>query len=119
MRFGKTSLKNLSSGVDPRLVIFATAVLVELPEFDITVTSGRRTLEEQKKLVERGVSKTLKSKHIEGLAIDFQPHNHAQLTTEGWIRFCKKAQKIADRLGFPIKNGGLMWGWDYYHWEIK
>ena len=111
-------MRNLTSGVDERLIIFATAVLLELYEHDITVTSGKRSLQEQRILVEKGVSKTLNSKHLTGKAIDFQPKNHATMNTEQWVDFCTKAQKIADRLGFPITNLGLKHGWDYYHWEL-
>ena len=57
-------------GVDPRLVKVAELALQRSP-FDFGITCGLRTLEEQKELVAKGASKTMKSKHLEGRAIDF------------------------------------------------
>lgn len=39
----------------------------------IKIVEGLRTLERQKQLVAKGASKTLRSKHIQGLAVDFAP----------------------------------------------
>lgn len=58
--FSQRSLNNLKK-VHPDLVRLHEAVL---PLFDHTVTDGVRSLEEQKKNVEKGVSKTLDSKHL-------------------------------------------------------
>lgn len=58
--FGTRSLANLKK-VHPDLVRLHEAVL---PIFDHSVTDGARSLEEQKKNVEKGVSKTLESKHL-------------------------------------------------------
>lgn len=37
---------------------------------DFAVVEGRRTLERQKELVAKGASKTMKSKHLDGMAVD-------------------------------------------------
>lgn len=73
--FGQRSLNNLKK-VHPDLVRVHDAVL---PIFDHTVTDGVRSLDEQKKNVEKGVSKTLDSKHLpqpDGFshATDSQPY---------------------------------------------
>ena len=57
-------------GVDPRLVKIAELALQRSP-FDFGITEGVRTLEQQKKYVADGKSQTMKSKHLEGRAIDF------------------------------------------------
>ena len=69
-KLGKRSLSRLE-GVDPRLVTLCHAVV---KDFDITVIEGKRDLETQKKYVKEGKSKTLKSKHLEGRAIDIAPY---------------------------------------------
>lgn len=43
---------------------------IELTRVDFGITEGLRTLERQKELVEQRRSQTLKSKHLEGLAVD-------------------------------------------------
>lgn len=68
--FGARSLANLKK-VHPDLVRLHEAVL---PIFDHSITDGARSLEEQKKNVEKGVSKTLDSKHI------IQPDGFAHAT---------------------------------------
>ncbi len=68
--FGKKSLKALSE-VDPKLQQLAHEAIKIV---DFTVIEGKRTLERQKELVAEGKSKTLKSKHLEGKAIDVAPY---------------------------------------------
>ena len=60
-------------GVDERLVkIVARAI--QITDTDFGVIQGLRTEEEQKALVEKGASKTMKSKHLEGLAVDLMAY---------------------------------------------
>lgn len=58
--FSAKSRANLE-GVHPDLVRLHEAVLAI---FDHSITDGKRTLDEQRKNVEKGVSKTLDSKHL-------------------------------------------------------
>lgn len=72
--FGAASRANLV-GVNSRLVNVANKVI---QVWDCSVTDGTRTVEEQRKNVARGVSKTMDSKHIiqadgTGHAIDIVP----------------------------------------------
>ena len=52
----------------------------------IVITYGLRTLEEQKKLLEKGLSKTLKSKHLIGNAIDiaFEKNGKIDWSDKKW-----------------------------------
>ena len=56
-------------GVDPNLIQVVKKA-IELTRVDFGVIEGVRTLETQKKYVEAGKSQTLKSKHLEGRAVD-------------------------------------------------
>jgi len=59
--------------VDKRLIdVVKTAIQVTTVDFG--VIQGIRTVEEQKILVEKGASRTMKSKHIEGLAVDLMAY---------------------------------------------
>lgn len=67
-RFSKRSLNNLV-GVKPEL-IEVTKTALELSSIDFGITCGVRTVAEQRQLVARGASQTMKSKHITGDAVD-------------------------------------------------
>ena len=56
-------------GIEPELVGVVTRA-IELTKVDFGVTCGLRSKEEQRKLVESGASQTMKSKHLEGRAVD-------------------------------------------------
>ena len=62
------SLKNLE-GVHEDLILVVHRA-AEITNIDFIVTEGLRTLEKQKKLFEKGASKTMKSRHLTGHAID-------------------------------------------------
>ena len=47
---------------------------IELTKVDFGVIEGIRTVERQKELVAKGASKTTKSKHIEGRAVDLMAY---------------------------------------------
>ena len=73
--FGAASRAN-QQGVEPRLVKVSNSVVAA---WDCSITDGVRTLEEQRKNVAKGVSKTMDSKHLiqldgYGHAIDIVPY---------------------------------------------
>ncbi len=67
-KFGKTSEEKLST-VNSQLASVARKAL-ELTPIDFGITEGRRSIEKQQQLVAEGASKTMKSKHLTGHAID-------------------------------------------------
>ena len=76
---GKTSLARLK-GVDEQLVNIVKRA-IEISEVDFTVLEGVRTLERQRELYAQGrnapgkiVTWTMKSRHIEGKAVDLVPY---------------------------------------------
>jgi len=60
-------------GVDERLVAVAKAAIGHT-ETDFGVICGLRTIEEQRELFNKGASKTMKSKHIDGNALDLMAY---------------------------------------------
>ena len=68
------SLKKLE-GVDDTLVEVVKEA-IQLTKVDFGVTFGMRTLEQQKELYDSGRSQTMKSKHLDGRAVDLvlMPH---------------------------------------------
>lgn len=76
-QFGERSNEELQ-GVHPKLVDLCRSVLAT-GVMDFSVIDGLRTIEEQKKLVERGVSKTMRSYHLAhadgyARAVDLAPY---------------------------------------------
>jgi peptidoglycan L-alanyl-D-glutamate endopeptidase CwlK len=80
---------------------------------DFTVYDGIRSIEEQKKHVANGTSKTLKSKHLDGLAVDLVPWVGGKPVWD-WSRIypiAKAMDDAATKLGYADK---IRWGgaWD-------
>ena len=71
-RLSKRSLSNLE-GVDERLVEVVKHAIT-ITKIDFGVIDGVRTIEEQRGLVASGASQTMKSKHIDGHAVDLMAY---------------------------------------------
>ena len=69
-RFGKRSRSRLK-GVNPKLVNVLNEAIKLM---DLTILEGLRSVERQKELVASGASKTMKSKHLKGRAVDVTPY---------------------------------------------
>lgn len=67
-RLSQRSLDRME-GVDERLVA-VVKYAINATKTDFGVIQGLRTIEMQKALVAKGASQTMKSKHLEGLAVD-------------------------------------------------
>lgn len=90
------SLSNRSlgrlDGVHPDLVKVVKRA-IKITDIDFGVTQGVRSIEEQIKLVEAGASRTMKSRHLTGHAVDVVAY------FEGGISWhCPLYEKIADAM---------------------
>jgi peptidoglycan LD-endopeptidase CwlK len=93
-------------GINPQLIeVVKTAIT--LTKVDFGVTCGMRTVEEQEKLVASGASQTMKSKHLEGRAVDLVAYIGPNVT---WA--LNKYDEIADAMAAAAKQKGvaLKWG---------
>jgi len=99
--------KSKLNGVDPRLVQIAVLAL-QLSPVDFGITEGLRTLERQKQLVKAGASKTLRSKHLEGKAIDVVAYLDGEVRWDWplYEKIAKAFKQAADELGYKITWGG-------------
>lgn len=107
--FGEKSEKELE-GVEPQLVSVVRRAL-ELSPVDFSVHDGKRTLEEQRHYVKIGASKTMKSKHLYGLAVDLVPYIAGKLQWD-WEAIYKIA--AAMKLAAKEQSVRVRWGvvWD-------
>jgi len=71
-KLSKRSMSRLE-GVNPKLVKVVTTAIT-ISKIDFGVICGLRTIEEQRELVAKGASQTMKSKHIEGNAVDLMAY---------------------------------------------
>lgn len=111
--YSKGSLDKLK-GVHPDLVrVFMRAKDIVPAELDFRITCGLRTKEEQKKLVAKGASKTMHSRHITGHAVDVVVLSKDEPNGISWD--FKKYAALADY----IKRAALaeripiIWGGDW------
>tara|TARA_B110000305_G_C19381004_1_gene609591 strand:+ start:1067 stop:1522 length:456 start_codon:yes stop_codon:yes gene_type:complete len=71
-KLSQRSLDRLD-GLDERLV-GVVKLAIHKSKIDFGVICGMRTLEEQRALVEKGASQTMKSKHLDGHAVDLMAY---------------------------------------------
>lgn len=94
-------------GIHPDLASVVRRALALSP-VDFAVIEGRRTATRQRQLYDAGASRTLRSKHLTGRAVDLAPFIGGQIRWD-WPPFRKiaDAMKAASReLDIPIKWGG-------------
>ena len=71
-KLSKRSISRLA-GVNEDMVKVVTTAIT-LSKIDFGVICGLRTIEEQRELVAKGASQTMKSKHIDGNAVDLMAY---------------------------------------------
>lgn len=106
MQLDERSEKNLA-GVHGDLVTVVRRA-AELSETPFIVTEGLRTMKRQRELVAAGASKTLRSRHLTGHAIDFAPLVGGEVTWK-WPPFAIVAaafKRAAAELDISIGWGG-------------
>lgn len=104
-RFSQRSLKAME-GVHPKLVAVATRAL-ELTPIDFVVTEGLRTRERQAQLVRAGASRTMRSKHLTGRAIDVAAWvGGVRWDWPLYVRIAEAFKQAAEELDTDIVWGG-------------
>jgi peptidoglycan L-alanyl-D-glutamate endopeptidase CwlK len=110
-KFGKGSLRELE-GVDNRLVLVTQLALRHSTQ-DFVVYDGLRTVREQQLHVKSGTSRTMNSKHLQGLAVDLVPWIQGKPVWDwnGCYKIAMAMDQAATELGFAHL---ITWGgaWD-------
>lgn len=129
--YGRASMANLA-GIHPDM--YAIAMLaITLSPIDYSITDGTRTRKEQRANVRKGVSKTMRSRHLRSLvkrwrakfghAIDFVPYIDGKAD---WDNI--EAMKVIIEAFFHaaeilqidgLQSGGRLWNWDWYHLQFS
>ena len=119
MVLSERSLKALA-GVHPDLVRVVHQAALGSP-FPFIVTEGLRTIERQRELFAKKLSRTMKSRHLTGHAIDFVPVVDGEVTwkTPAFHVVIAAFKKAASEIGVAVVSGG---DWpsfrDYPHLEL-
>jgi len=102
-------------GVDERLVAVAKAAIGHT-KTDFGVICGLRTIEEQRELYNKGASKTMKSKHIDGNALDLMAYVGSRASWEIKLYF-----DIADAVKQAAIDVGVKvcWGASWHINDIR
>lgn len=111
------SLGNLE-GVDERLVAVVHHAIT-VTQIDFAVICGLRTVEEQRKLVEKGASQTMKSKHLEGNAVDLMAYVDGRGCWEASVydEIADAMKAGAIEVGLPVRWGAAWTVPDIREWD--
>ena len=104
-RFSKKSLRELET-CDPMLQYLFKEVV---KHFDCSIIEGKRSLEEQKELLNEGATKTLDSAHLTGRAVDVYPYPVDFEDRDRWHYFGGFVLGTARQFGIDVIWGG---DWD-------
>ena len=96
-------------GVHPELAKVVKLAAQKSP-LDFIITEGVRTLERQKQLVAAGASRTLKSRHLTGHAVDLAAKVDGEVRWD-WPLYAKLAQAMKDA-AIELKVS-IQWGGDW------
>ena len=120
MELSELSKKRLE-GVDERLKAIVIECAKRCP-YPFNVSEGLRSIELQREYVRQGKSRTMKSKHLTGEAVDLYPLTMNRKAVD-WSRFEELADlmfQVASELGTMIVWGGHWKTFvDKCHFELK
>tara|TARA_R110000737_G_scaffold124051_2_gene156275 strand:- start:2322 stop:2777 length:456 start_codon:yes stop_codon:yes gene_type:complete len=116
-KLSQRSLDRLE-GVDERLQSVVKSA-IGMTKTDFGVICGLRTIEEQRKLVDKGASKTMKSKHIGGDAVDLMAYIGSRGSWELnlYDDLADSMKEAAIHLGVPVRWGAAWHINDIREWD--
>ena len=115
-RLGRKSMRKLTGVYPPLAIVVMRAI--EITNVDFAVFEGVRGIERQRFLYRTGKSRTLKSYHLWGLAVDLVPYVNGRLTWESLEAFDeidRAMTQAAEELGFPYIQRPF--DWDRAHFQ--
>ena len=116
-KLSERSLQRLE-GVKPEMVDVVKEA-IKLTNVDFGVICGMRTEEEQKALVDKGASQTMKSKHLTGDAVDLMAYIDGRATWElnVYDDIADAMKKASEVVRVPIRWGASWQIRDLRNWD--
>ena len=116
-KLSKRSLSNLE-GVDERLVE-VVRYAITVTKVDFGVIEGLRTVERQRELVASGASQTMKSKHLDGHAVDLMAYigSRASWELNLYDNIADSIKAAAIDIEVPIRWGAAWHIHDIREWD--
>lgn len=104
-KLSRRSLDNLEGVNEDLVAVVKMAIMTS--KIDFGVIQGLRTIEQQKELVAKGASQTMKSKHLEGRAVDLMAYINGRGSWElnVYDEVADAMKEAADMLGVKIRWG--------------
>jgi peptidoglycan L-alanyl-D-glutamate endopeptidase CwlK len=105
-------------GVNEHLITVVKTAIV-LTDIDFGVICGMRTIEEQQTLVDKGASQTMKSKHLDGHAVDLMAYvgGRASWELNVYDDIADAMQKAAREVGTALRWGAAWQINDMREWS--
>lgn len=99
--------KNNLRGVHPDLVGVVKRA-IQLSRVDFAVTCGLRSIDEQRRLKSIGATRTLKSRHLTGHAVDVVALDNGVVRWDWplYARIAEAFKQAGRELGVPVEWGG-------------
>lgn len=116
---GSRSLSRLQ-GVHPDIVKLVKRAAA-ISDMDFTVLEGLRTLDRQKQLVAKGASKTMRSRHLTGHAVDLAVLIDGEVRWDWslYYKLAKIVKQAAIDVDVPVEWGGDWRSFkDGPHWQL-
>jgi peptidoglycan L-alanyl-D-glutamate endopeptidase CwlK len=119
MKLGAHS-EMLLRGVHPDLVKVIRRA-IQISKIDFKVLEGVRSVARQRELVKKGASQTMKSRHINGFAVDIAPFVAGQVRWDWplYFQLAATVKQAAKDVGVTVEWGG---DWKTFkdgpHWQL-
>jgi peptidoglycan L-alanyl-D-glutamate endopeptidase CwlK len=107
-------------GVHPDLVKVVRRA-IEISPIDFTVLEGKRTVERQRELFAKKATRTMKSRHIHGFAVDLAPLINGDVRWDWplYNQLSKVVKQAAKDVKVPVEWGGDWTSFkDGPHWQL-
>lgn len=112
------SLDSLDPRYRQRFVDFLGALERTFPQFRVIVTETRRSDERQAYLRSTGASRTERSNHQDGIAMDIALLRKATNELDWRPAVFRNIYRVVDPRKFGLTSGAHLWGWDEGHLEV-
>jgi peptidoglycan L-alanyl-D-glutamate endopeptidase CwlK len=106
-------------GVHPDLIRVVRRA-IEISPIDFTVLEGKRTVERQRELFAKKATRTMRSRHIHGFAVDLAPLINGEVRWDWplYNQLSKVVKQAAKDVKVPVEWGGDWTFKDGPHWQL-